>query len=388
MSTSKTINHAEILDVTIELGSNLYNVRGSMLEINLFESLNLASVSGDITFIDSHRLFEFLVGGENVIIKFILCDITYTLPMICYSVKGKIIDERGGAISMSLVQPHFFNNYTQSAAGMYDDNCAIIMAKILNNLSVGVRIAEQGTKQTKQLSIPHMRPLEAVEIIRKESSSPNGNKMFVYGSLREGVVIDSLDKMLERESMDGLFRYGVAEYPKDPDDINQALDVLSRSIAEVRITDNLNIMTMAKDGFFGIRNNTIDMFNKKFTTKDYGVGSGLVDQGAGPHVNATINSSVSSLGGELGADMYSRSKSLAAVSLEGLLVSPYKFRSLNTIGHSINVVFPSNTHSENDESPFDAKRSGEYIITHSHLSISPGSAHFIFNAVSKARKNV
>lgn len=384
----ETIDHAEILDVTVESNDRIYNVRGSMLEINLFEAIDRPSITGDITFVDDHRLFEVLAGGEDIIIKFMLGDLVYTLPMKCYSIKTKILGERGGAVSISLVQPHFFNNSLQSAAGMYDDNTAVIMSKMISNLGVSVHMAEPGTKQTKQLSIPHMRPLEAVEMIREESSSPNGNKMFVYASLRSGVVIDSLDKMLERDSMDGIFRYGVSEYPKDPDDINQTLDILARSIATVNITDNVNVLALAQDGFFGIRNNTIDMFNKKFTTKDYGVSGSIIKQGAGPHVNATTNSSVSSLGWELGADRYSRSKNEAAVSLEGLVISPHKFKHLDTVGHSINVVFPSNKDNVKSESPFDAKRSGVFIITHSHLSITPGKAQFTFNAVSKVRNNV
>ena len=81
-----------------------------------------------------------------------------------------------------------------------------------------------------------------------------------------------------------------------------------------------------------------------------------------------------------------RSKSDAAVSLDGLVISPHKFRHLDTIGHSINVVFPSNKDNVKSEAPFDMKRSGEFIITHSHLSIIPGKAQFTFNAVSKVRK--
>ena len=386
MSIAETINHAEILDVTIESGSNLYNVRGSMLEINLFEAIDRPSITGDITFIDDHRLFEVLAGGEDIIIKFKLIDRIYTLPMKCYSVKGKILGERGGAVSVSLVQNHFFNNSLQSAAGMYDDNCAIIMAKLLQNIGVQIRMAEPGTKQKKKLSIPHMRPLEAVEMIRKETSSPKGNKMFVYSTIRDGVTIDSLDKMLERKASAGIFRYGVSEYPTDPDDINQALDILARSVATVNITDNVNVLSMAQDGFFGVRNNTIDMFNKTLTTKDYGIQADIIKQGQGPHITATTNSSVSSLGWELGADRYLRSQSIAKLSLQGLVVSPHKFKTLNTIGHSINVGFPNNKDNGKNESPFDTKRTGEYIITHSHLSISPGKAQFIFNAVSKVRK--
>jgi phage pi2 protein 07 len=261
------------------------------------------------------------------------------------------------------------------------------MSKLLSNLGVST-IVTDSTKQSKTLSIPHMKPFEAIELIRTQTSSPSGQKMFVYGTLSQGVIIDSLDKMLERKPMESMFRYEVGESPLNPDDINEKISILARTIHKVTVADSIDALAMVKDGFFGVRNNSIDMFNKTMVTTNYGSGSGLVEQGDAPRVNSVTNSSVSSLGWDMGEDRYTRAKNHSSFTLENLLVSPYMFRGLSTIGHAITVVFPNNTYNVEGDSPFDLKRSGEFIITHSRLSIKPGKATFTMNAVSKVRNNV
>ena len=155
---------------------------------------------------------------------------------------------------------------------------------------------------------------------------------------------------------------------------------------------NNNTYRLYKRGWTGINIdldfNTIDMFNKSMVTTDFGAGNGVVEKENTPRVNSVTNSSVSSLGWEMGDDRYERAKSHSAFSLLNMVVSPYKFRSLKTIGHTIEVLFPNNIHNGNGENTFDTKRSGLYVITHSRLSITPGKATYTMNAVSKVSNNV
>ena len=388
MSTSSdTINHAEIMAVSITCNGVAYDITGSMLEINLYESIEAISVMGDINFLDTHRLYETIHGGESVNVRLMICERAYDLGFIAYAVEGKSLDDRGGLVQLKVAENHYIKNSITTASGMYDDNCSIIMNKLLNNIGVSSIITEN-TKQNKKLSIPHMKPFEAIELIRSQSSSPTGNKMFVYGTLAHGVIIDSFDEMSKRPQISGKFRYGVGESPENPDDIMQSLDIQSRTIHTVDIVDNVDTLAMVKDGFFGLRSNTIDMFNKSMVTTDFGAGNGVVEKENTPRVNSVTNSSVSSLGWDMGDDRYERAKSHSAFSLLNMVVSPYKFRSLKTIGHTIEVLFPNNIHNGNGENTFDTKRSGLYVITHSRLSITPGKATYTMNAVSKVSNNV
>tara|TARA_B110000879_G_scaffold208821_1_gene295200 strand:+ start:171 stop:1337 length:1167 start_codon:yes stop_codon:yes gene_type:complete len=386
-TSSETINHAQILGVTIKAENETYDITGAMLEINLYESLDMIAVMGDLNFLDNHRLYESVFGGEEVTIRFDICEMVYDITLVVYAVTGKNLDDRGGLVQLKVAEKHYIENSVKSASGMYDDNCSVIMSKLLSNLGVST-IVTDSTKQSKTLSIPHMKPFEAIELIRTQTSSPSGQKMFVYGTLSQGVIIDSLDKMLERKPMESMFRYEVGESPLNPDDINEKISILARTIHKVTVADSIDALAMVKDGFFGVRNNSIDMFNKTMVTKNYGSGSGLVEQGDAPRVNSVTNSSVSSLGWDMGEDRYTRAKNHSSFTLENLLVSPYMFRGLSTIGHAITVVFPNNTYNVEGDSPFDLKRSGEFIITHSRLSIKPGKATFTMNAVSKVRNNV
>ena len=69
-TSSETINHAQILGVTIKAENETYDITGAMLEINLYESLDMIAVMGDLNFLDNHRLYESVFGGEEVTIKF------------------------------------------------------------------------------------------------------------------------------------------------------------------------------------------------------------------------------------------------------------------------------------------------------------------------------
>jgi hypothetical protein len=204
------ILEASIILSSVKNEDKVVDVRGNIVEVNLFENLYKPYVDSTIVLIDdfglknslniqgTERLKLVLGGAENpeepVVVKyFFFSKINDTQKM----------NERAELLSISLVEEHVYIDAIKQFSKSYTDELENIITSIADNelgKTVVKSLFEPSVQGPRKIIVPYLSPLEAIQWLRDRATTRTGSPIFLSGSLyTNSLVMSSLDGLLRED---------------------------------------------------------------------------------------------------------------------------------------------------------------------------------------------
>lgn len=202
-----------ILEASIILSSvsnedKVVDVRGNVVEINLYENLYKPYVDSTIVIIDDFGLKNSLSLQGTERLKLVLGDADNPeKPIVVkYFFFAKIndtnrINERAELLSINLVEEHVYvdaiKQFSKSYTGELEDIISTIAEKELNKTIVK-KSFEPSVQGIRKIIVPYLSPLEAIQWLRDRATTRTGSPIFLSGNLyTNALVMSSLDGLLK-----------------------------------------------------------------------------------------------------------------------------------------------------------------------------------------------
>ena len=192
----------------------------SILEISLFESVNVAHTAGQMLCADTDNIFQELQmdGTERLTLNIISTEFEYTFTrkfIITRTIGKAQIGESGHAYTFYIAEESFFTDILNKISKTYSGKPHEIIKNILSTeFSKELNLIGKETAQAPFTYIsPFISPFNIIENIRKRSCDENGYPFFVYAALNDDKIrMKSLSTMLETLPINKIpFTYSTAQ---------------------------------------------------------------------------------------------------------------------------------------------------------------------------------
>ena len=192
----------------------------SILELSLFESVNVAHIVGQMLCADTENIFQELQmdGTERLTLNIISTEFEYTFTrkFIITRTIGKVqIGESGHAYTFYIAEESFFTDVLNKISKAYSGKPHEIIKSILSTeFSKELNLIGKETAQAPFTYIsPFISPFNIIDNIRKRSCDANGYPFFVYAALNDDKIrMKSLSTMLETLPINKIpFTYSTAQ---------------------------------------------------------------------------------------------------------------------------------------------------------------------------------
>ncbi len=261
------------------------SVKSLMTELNIYESIDKKSLSGNIVLTDAQNIPNHLplTGFERIEFKLFTpgtsrgFDFTHETghPMHIYK-----ISERQGATPRAQVYVlHFVSKelivneqkrISRAVSGSLDN---MILSFIRNDLESTKNVIMEESKGLRKYVIPRLRPYQAIDFIRKRTDSLRyANKGFLFYENSLGLHCKSLESHLATSGVAA--RPVVAKYKPTPANVRQGdgnRDVVRemQQVSNFRIKEQYDTLKSLRSGVYNSKAIAYDCLNKKFTTTHY-----------------------------------------------------------------------------------------------------------------------
>lgn len=242
-------------------------------EINLYESLFLPYISGNIIIGDTSNLMSLVNfnGQERIRIRVsVNPDSAIEREFIVYSVQyqGKAANDHASVISLSIIEEHgYFSNFKR-LSWAYGGNASTIIKTVLQDelgLSINDKLANfdsaEEPLQSFEFVVPNWSPLKFTDALVKRATTTRGEPYFLFSSLKDGVLLRSLSEMLTSTPTNMHEPYKYTQ-------VHSTVDVFEekRVIYTVNFPESDNSIKLAKDGALGMTMFNVDPFDPSKTT--------------------------------------------------------------------------------------------------------------------------
>ena len=192
----------------------------SIMELVLYESINVPYITGKILCADTQGFFQDLRmdGTERLRLQIISTefDYTFTRNFIITRTIGKVqIGESGHAYNFYIAEDTFFIDILKKLSRSYEGKPNEIIKNVLSS-EFGKELNLIG-KESAQAAFtyisPYISPLAIVETIRARSTDRHGYPFFVYATLNdEAIRMKSLSEIIETGPINRIpFTYSTAQ---------------------------------------------------------------------------------------------------------------------------------------------------------------------------------
>ena len=255
------ILEASIILSSVKNEDKVVDVRGNIVEVNLFENLYKPYVDSTIVLIDdfglknslniqgTERLKLVLGGAENpeepVVVKyFFFSKINDTQKM----------NERAELLSISLVEEHVYIDAIKQFSKSYTDELENIITSIADNelgKTVVKSLFEPSVQGPRKIIVPYLSPLEAIQWLRDRATTRTGSPIFLSGSLyTNSLVMSSLDGLLREDVINDKLplRYSsaISGVDADQDQLRHYYEIMSFKEVEAE-----NSLALYENGAIG-----------------------------------------------------------------------------------------------------------------------------------------
>jgi len=192
----------------------------SILELSLFESVNVPYIAGQMLCADTQGIFQELQmdGTERLKLNIISSEFEYnfTRDFIITRTIGKTqIGESGHGYNFYIAEESFFTNVLNKISRAYSGKPHEIIKNILSTeFKKELNLIGKETSQAPLTYIsPFISPFHIIDNIRKRSCDVNGYPFFVYASLNDDKIrMKSLSEILETQPVNKIpFTYSTAQ---------------------------------------------------------------------------------------------------------------------------------------------------------------------------------
>lgn len=181
----------------------LFDISGNILEMSLYESIYYSYMHGELYLMDnSAMLSDFpFVGQEKLLVEWDRDDRTTTREFFITKVSNISRNRDGyGVYELTITSERQMRNATSLFSRSYRGRGDEIISGLFSDFLNTSIEREVEAKSTHSVVFPYMKPLQAVDMIRKNVLALDDTPMFVYDSLYDNVVrLDSLARMYSQD---------------------------------------------------------------------------------------------------------------------------------------------------------------------------------------------
>lgn len=247
--------------------ARFYDVRTSIIEINLFESLDKPYVTGNIAILDDKSLFEKIQLQGTELLRLTLAGLgnennpnMNQREFYITGIEKKVKSNDAGKASvfvLNIIDKHMYldaaSQVSKSFSGRLDDEIIRICKTYLNKevdlsyIFTSENERSDAIQQNVKGIVPNLKPTEAIQFLQNRATTLTGSPFFVYASMHdENLRIANLDVMLQQKPFNKRLPYTF-----NPSNVNVAegLSALEQSfiikeIKTVKMGGTLNHLDM------------------------------------------------------------------------------------------------------------------------------------------------
>ena len=183
------------------------DISSTIIELTLYESVNIPYITGNMVCVDTQFAFETLRldGTERLELSIAAQEYDYTFEkkfIITRTVGKTKLDETGYSYNFYIAEEIFFLDVLTKLSNAYKGTPSEIIQTVLSSeLDKELNLIGKTSAQSAFTYIsPFISPLAVVETIRKRASDRNGYPFFVYATLKEDSIrMKSLSDMIETD---------------------------------------------------------------------------------------------------------------------------------------------------------------------------------------------
>ena len=196
------------------------DISQTIMELTLYESVNIPYITGTMVCVDTEFAFEELRldGTERLELSIVAqeYDRTFLKKFIITRTIGKTkLDEQGFAYNFYIAEEIFFIDVLKKISNAYTGTPSEIIKNVFTSeFNKELKLIGKPSAQAAFTYIsPFISPLSVIETIRKRSSDRNGYPFFVYATLKEDRIrMKSLSDMIETDPINGIpFTFSTAQ---------------------------------------------------------------------------------------------------------------------------------------------------------------------------------
>ena len=266
-------------DITTSSGET-FNLKGSVMEINIFEDIYLNSLSGTIALFDTQNfLSRSFIRGQDTLY------ILITTPSISDDPKKKIegyfsvnkidiqqeISSKGLLYQLSFVSNEFFKNERKKLSKAYQDSPTKIIESILTKELETVKpILFEASKNIKRVVFTNKKPFDAIRQIMQEAVSKiNNSPSYLFYETTKGYYCRTLTNLYEQEVVTDfnagevalLDGEGQAKHPNPVKDFERVIDI--------DLQTNIDSLINQAIGILSSKLTKVNLYNKSMDTTEY-----------------------------------------------------------------------------------------------------------------------
>jgi len=209
------------------------DISQTIIELTLFESVNIPYITGNMVCVDTEFAFEELRmdGTERLELVIMAQEYDYTFQkkfIITRTIGKTKMDETGYAYNFYIAEEMFFIDVLKKLSNAYTGTPSEIIKNVLSSeFDRELDLVGKTSAQSAFTYIsPYISPLAVIETIRKRASDRNGYPFFVYATLKEDTLrMKSLSDMIETDPINSIpFTYSNAQNYK-PDRKKQLTNI-------------------------------------------------------------------------------------------------------------------------------------------------------------------
>ena len=271
----------DAIELTNHAG-RMIDIRFIVTNFTISESIYLTSVSAKFSIQDSVNLFEEmqLIGQETIRIKLVRQDnipgavkktIELQLYVTEYPLYGRVSAKQHVQVYMiSAISKHAYMSQFKILSRAIKGPTSNQIFKILQNdlLVPASQITILGDPVTQfQGIIPSMKPLDAIEWLRRRTYDKDGSPFHIFESVTGGIILRSLSSLV-REKTNPLYATytdsrGFTKNPLTPEEYKQK----ASRILEVSSTLKLSKVSAGRNGAYASSNHFLDISTKSYIVK-------------------------------------------------------------------------------------------------------------------------
>jgi len=288
------------------LGDQVFEIRRSIIELNIYENIRTLGISGDLILVDDAGLFQSIDWQGSEYLDIVMGSIDPGLPPITRRFVVTSLQEsaRGNDASetfrMTIEDEMSYLDNLTNVNKKYDGSPKEIISKILKDNFVGRELIAPGEtyQRSMRVIVPNWRPHKAMHWITSRSTCRFGTPYFVFSTLKDtNVRFFDMGSMIANAPMNfgaKPYRYS-SSYSQESTDFT--VEDQSYMISSFSQKDNENIYDIINRGGISGQFNFLDtqnFYNNRFEYKVTNVFdklkkvSGLYDGKATPNFDKSF----------------------------------------------------------------------------------------------------
>lgn len=209
------------------VSANVFDVRTSIAELNIYESLDNPYLTGTVVILDDKALFDKMnfQGTERLTINMASVDndldTVFSRTFIMTGIEDQVKSNEGGKSSMNsftLLDEHAFLSHLKKVSKSFNGRIDEILIKLLAtemklDIDLSYLFLPNGNKSVPMQTnmrgiIPNLNPIDAILWLTRRATTITGSPFFTYATMHDkNLRLGNLDSMLSQKAWNSRLPY-------------------------------------------------------------------------------------------------------------------------------------------------------------------------------------